>query len=141
MWGLRRHIRDELVHTTNDLLARVQRLEDWQAETRARLEAERQLQVFTANLAAAAQVAPDVGAAIERFAEAMRAPLLRGRAGGLARARAAWRYFDGTFMRKSEKEAAYLEEYERYAKGGRARSATAMRASDGTFLRTHDANG
>jgi len=134
MWGFRRHIRDELVRTTNDLLARVQRLEEGQAEIRARL-AERQLQVFTANLAAAAQVAPEIGAAIERFAEAMRAPLVRGRVGGLARARAAWRYFDGTFMPESEKEAAYLEEYERYAAGGRARAETASRNPNGTFAR------
>ena len=80
---------------------------------------------------------------MERFAEAMRAPLPvppRGRAGGLARAKTAWRYFDGTFMPESETEAAYLEEYERYAKGGRARSATALRASDGTFLCTRDAD-
>jgi len=96
MWGLRRHIRDELVHITNDLVARIQRLEGEQAEIRAWFERERQLRVFTANLAAATQVAPAVGAAIERFAEAMRAPLRRGRVGGLARARTAWRFFDGT---------------------------------------------
>jgi hypothetical protein len=79
--------------------------------------------------------------AVERGFRAMLAPLPRGSAGGLARARTAWRYLDGTFMPESEKEAAYLEEYERYAKGDRARSATAIRASDGTFLRTHDAHG
>jgi hypothetical protein len=109
MLGFRRHIRDELIHTTSALLARIQRLEDGQAEMRARLEGERQLRVFTANLAAAAQVAPAIGAAIEGFAEAMRAPLPCGRAGGLARARTAWRYFDGTFMSVSEIEAADLE--------------------------------
>jgi hypothetical protein len=79
--------------------------------------------------------------AVERGFRAMLAPLPLGSAGGLARARTAWRYLDGTFMPESEKEAAYLEEYERYGKGGRARSATAMRASDGTFLRIHDAHG
>jgi hypothetical protein len=134
MWGLRRHIRDELVHITNDLVARIQRLEGEQAEIRAWFERERQLRVFTANLAAATQVAPAVGAAIERFAEAMRAPLRRGRVGGLARARTAWRFFDGTFMPESEREAVALEEYERYAVGGRARAARAQCASDGTFL-------
>lgn len=106
MLGFRRHIRDELVHTTSALLARVQRLEEAQAEIRARLEGQGQLRVLTAQIAAAAQVAPVVGAAIERFAEAMRAPLPRGRAGGLARARTAWRYFDGTFMPESERKAA-----------------------------------
>jgi hypothetical protein len=37
-------------------------------------------------------------------------------------------------MPESEKEAAYLMEYERYAAGGRARAARATRATDGTFL-------
>jgi hypothetical protein len=67
----------------------------------------------------------------------MRAPLSlprRGHAGGLARARSAWRYLDGTFMPESEKEAAYLPEYERYAADGRARAARARRSPDGTFL-------
>ena len=74
-----------------------------------------------------------IGGAIARFAEAMRATLPRGRAGGLARARTAWRYFDGTFMPESEKGAAYLEEYERYAIGGRTRASHARRNPDGTF--------
>jgi hypothetical protein len=133
MFGFRRHIRDELVRTTSALLARVRRLEEAQAEIRVRLEGQGQLRVLTAQIAAAAQVAPIVGAAIERFAEAMRAPLTRGRAGGLARARTAWRYFDGTFMPESEKEAAYLEEYERYAAGGRARAALGVRNARGRF--------
>jgi hypothetical protein len=136
MFGFRRHIRDELVHTTSALLARVQRLEQEQALLHARLEGERQLRILTAHIAAAAQAAPAIGSAIERFAEAMRAPLPpppRGCSGGLARAKSAWRYFDGTFMPESEKEAADLEEYERYAAGGRARARTARRLSDGTF--------
>ena len=133
MLGFQRRLRDELVRTTSALLTRVQRLEDGQAEMRSRLEAERQIRVLTANIAAAAQVAPTFGAAIERFAEAMRAPLPRGRAGGLARARTAWRYFDGTFMPESEKEAAYLEEYERYAAGGRARAVLGVRDARGRF--------
>jgi hypothetical protein len=72
--------------------------------------------------------------AVERGFRAMLAPLPRGSAGGLARARTAWRYLDGTFMPESEKEAAYLEEYERYARGGRARAQNAKRAPDGTFF-------
>jgi hypothetical protein len=50
------------------------------------------------------------------------------------RVQVAWRYADGTFMSESEKEAAYLDVYERYAADGRARVKTATRASDGTFL-------
>ena len=109
-----------------------------QATLRSRLEGERQLRILTAHIAAAAQGASVIGAAIERFAEAMRAPLPllpRGRAGGLARTRTAWRYLDGTFMPESEKEAAYLEDYERYAAGGRARALHARRNVDGTFAR------
>ncbi len=125
------------MRATSDLAARFQRLENEQDVLRARLESERQLRLLTAHIAAAAQAAPAIGAAIERFAEAMLAPLPsppRGRAGGLARAKTAWRYFDGTFMPESEKDAVYLEEYERYAAGGRRRAATAVRARDGTFL-------
>jgi len=82
-----------------------------------------------------------IGQAIENFARALRrspvAPT-RGRAGGLARAREAWRYSDGTFMPNTERKAAIeeceLEEYERYAPGGRARAARAKRGADGAFL-------
>lgn len=132
----RRYDSEQLVRATSDLSARVQRLEVEHAALRARLEGERQLRILTAQIAAAAQAAPAIGAAIERFAEAMRAPpplVPRGRAGGLARAKHAWRYFDGTFMPESEKEAVYSEEYERYAAGGRARAETARRGADGTF--------
>jgi hypothetical protein len=132
----RRRAIDKLLNTTSALLARVQRLEQEQAALRARVEGERQFRVFTAHIGAAAQTALVVGAAVERFAEAMRAPLPRlprGRRGGLARARAAWRYLDGTFAPESEKDAAYQREYERYAEGGRARARTARRRSDGTF--------
>ena len=103
------------------------------AELRARLESERQLRILAAQIVGAAQIAPIIGAAIEKFAQAMRAPLPRGRAGGLARASTAWRYFDGTFMPESEKSEAYLADYERYASGGRARAARASRNKDGTF--------
>lgn len=78
-------------------------------------------------------VPPVIGDAVEKFAQAMRAPVPRGRAGGLARARSAWRYFDGTFVPESEKLEAYRLEYERYASGGRARAASAYRLADGTF--------
>ena len=127
---------DELRHSTSALLARVQRLENEHDSLRARVESERQLRIFLEHIAAAARVGPVLGAAIEGFAQAMRAqlpPIPRGRAGGLARAKTARRYFDGTFMPESEKEAAYLEEYARYAIGGRARAATALRNADGSF--------
>jgi hypothetical protein len=74
--------------------------------------------------------------AFEKGLRAIVAPLPRGKAGGLARARTAWRYSDGTFMAEVEKWEAYREEYDRYASGGRKRAATALRASDGTFLPT-----
>jgi hypothetical protein len=68
------------------------------------------------------------------------APLPRGRAGGLARARTAWRYLDGTFMPEAERAVAIeeleLADYERYAAGGRARARTARRSEDGTFARS-----
>ncbi len=133
----RRYDREQLVRATSDLAARVQRLETEHGALRARLEGERQFRLFTVNVAAAAQAAPAIGAAIEQFAQAMRAPLTpppRGSAGGLARARSAWRYFNGTFMPDSEKEATYFEQYERHAAGGRARAKKATRNSDGTFL-------
>jgi hypothetical protein len=80
----------------------------------------------------------DISEAIEKGLRARAAPLPRGKAGGLARARSAWRYQDGTFMRESEREAAIeewkLAEYERYARGGRRRAALAQRAANGTFL-------
>lgn len=132
----RRYDSQQLERATSDLSARVQRLEVEHAALCARLEGERQLRILTAHVAAAAQTAILIGGAIERFAEAMRAPLPvppRGRAGGLARARSAWRHFDGTFTPESEKEAAYAKEYERYAAGGRARAEAACRRSDGTF--------
>jgi hypothetical protein len=65
---------------------------------------------------------------------AMAAPLRRGKAGGLARARTAWRFLDGTFMPESKKLEACLEAYERQAAGGRARAATAQRSTDGRFI-------
>jgi len=94
------------------LTSNIQRLEREQNALRGRLEGERNLRILTAHIGAAAQAAPVIGAAIERFAEAMRAalpPPRRGRAGSLARAKTAWRYFDGTFMPESQKQAAYFE--------------------------------
>jgi hypothetical protein len=118
------------------LLERIQRLEREQAALRSRLEGERQLRILAAQIVGAAQIAPLIGEAIEGFAQAMRARSQRGRPGGLARARRAWRYFDGTFMPESEKFEAYRAEYERYAAGGRARASHASRAPNGTFQRT-----
>jgi hypothetical protein len=65
----------QLVEKTGALLDRVQRLEREHAELRAALEGERELRVQAANIAAAAQAAPAIGAAIEGFAESMRAML------------------------------------------------------------------
>jgi hypothetical protein len=134
MLGLHRTDADELRRTTSELLERIQHLESEQSELRAKLEGDRQLRFLIANIMRAALVAPTIGAAVERFAQAMRARLRRGRAGGLARARTAWRYLDGTFMPESAKLEGCLAEYERYAAGGRRRAATADRSSDGKFL-------
>jgi len=43
-------------------------------------------------------------------------------------------YVDGAFIPESEKEANYLEDYERYARGGRVEVRCAQRGSNGTFL-------
>ncbi len=77
--------------------------------------------------------------AVEIFAQAMRTPLPRGRAGGLARDRSAWHYFDGTFMPESAKFEARISEYERFAAGGRPRAACARRAPDGPFASSLEA--
>jgi hypothetical protein len=127
------HIQNSIDARTSDLLERIQRIEAEQAALRAQLEGERQLRFLAREIHEAAQIAPVIGDALEKFARAMRAPLARGRAGGLARAGTAWRYFDGTFMPESKKSEAYRIEYERYAAGGRARAAVARRLADGTF--------
>lgn len=118
---LSRYEAKRLVETTSELLEQVQRLEEEQAQLRFRLDGQRQLRILTAQVSAAAKAAV-VGDAIEPFSRTIREPILRGRAGGLARARTAWRYFDGTFMPESAKLEAFRVEYERYAAGGRARS-------------------
>jgi hypothetical protein len=123
---------------TSDILERIQRIEAEQATLRARIEGERQLRFLAAEIVGAVHIAPAIGSSIEQFAQAMRAPLPRGRAGGLARARDAWRYFDGTFMPESRKYEAYHIEHERFAAGGRARAANARRANDGTFLASNE---
>jgi hypothetical protein len=123
-------------HATSDLFERIQRPEREQASLRAQLDSERQLRILAAQIVGAAQIAPVIGDAIEKFAQAMRASLPRGRAGGLARTRGARRYFDGTFMPESAKLEALVADYERYAADGRARAAEATRATDGTFMRT-----
>ena len=137
MWLLQRSDRRTPDHAISDLLERIQRLEREHAVLRALLEGERQFRILAAQTVGAAQLAPVIGEAIESFAQAMRAPSLRGRPGGLARARSAWRYFDGTFMPESEKSEANIAGYERHARGGRA-CAISRRAADRTFLTTID---
>lgn len=133
MLVLSRHALATIEARTSDLLDRVQRIETEQSALRGQMEGQRQLRFLGAEIGGAAHVAPVIGSAIEQFAQAMRAPLPRGRTGGLARARGAWRYFDGTFMPESERLAAYREEYERYAVGGRARASSAARDEFGRF--------
>ena len=83
------------------------------------------------------QIAQGVPAAraIAQGLQAVMAPLPCGVAGGLARAKYAWRYDDGTFMSYDDEEQILSERHERMARGGRARAKGAMRASDGTFVR------
>jgi len=92
--------------------------------SRAQAKADRELDCFLLAIHCAAETAATLSAQEAR----------RGRGGGLARARTAWRYVDGTFMPESEKQKVYREEYERYAAGGRERAAHATRAADGRFI-------
>jgi hypothetical protein len=121
---------------------RLQRLERDHAQLIARIEGESALRRAVAATSDAAQTGATIGAAIEGFASAMRRPLKRGRAGGLARAsqvsRLRERWPDGRYMTHSDWEQIEREvasaEYMRYAAGGFARAATAIRDVDGTFL-------
>jgi len=62
------------------------------------------------------------------------APLLLGIAGGIARARHAWRYDHGTFMSYDDEEQIRIEQRERMARSGQAWAHGAKHAPDGTFL-------
>ena len=62
------------------------------------------------------------------------APLPPSVAGGIARARYAWRYDDGTFMSYDVEQQIRAEQREHMARGGRARARVAKRAPDGTFV-------
>jgi hypothetical protein len=66
--------------------------------------------------------------------QAVTALLPPGVAGGVARARHAWRYDDGTFMSYNDDERIQIEQRERMARGGRARAKHAKRKTDGIFL-------
>ena len=104
----------------------------------ARLRSQRKLDRLLAGIHDAGEAALLLGAAFENFAANLRAPGKRGWAGGIARARLAWRYSDGAFMPNDEakqlREEFELEEYEHHAAGGRARASRARRAADGRFL-------
>jgi len=104
----------------------------------ARLRSQRKLDHLLAGICDAGEAALLLGAALENFAANLRVSGKRGRAGGIARARFAWRYSDGAFMPNEEAERLLeefeLEEYEHHAAGGRARASRARRAADGSFL-------
>ncbi len=137
MWLTRGALADYVRNATQPVLEHVQRLESDLLHLRGELEGERQLRQMKVPIHAAAHTALAIGAAVENFAQSMRAPLPpvpRGRAGGLARASSAWRFLDGTFMSESEIEELLRQEHERSAAGGRARAATARREPDGRFL-------
>ena len=61
-------------------------------------------------------------------------PLPPGVAGGIARARYAWRCDDGTFMSYDVEQQIRAEHRARMARGGRTRAARAKPAPDGTFV-------
>jgi hypothetical protein len=104
--------------------------------TRAELKAARSPRVEPLALEISRELEAAIGQEMENFARTT--TLVRGRAGGLARAKNAWRYSDGTFMPNGAKEAVIeeykLAEYGRYAAGERSRAARAKRGADGTFL-------
>jgi hypothetical protein len=97
---LGRRVTKELVSAASALLERVQRREEQQRELRARIDEERQPRIFTAQTA---PTEPEL--TITQFAPTA---LLHGRAGGLSRARYAWRYLDGTLMPESERQRPHL---------------------------------
>lgn len=109
-----------------------QRLQQLERESLSR-ELSVCLRELHAAVEVAAQQGSDAACALETGLRASVAPLPRGKAGGLARARTGWRYGDGTFMSEWKKRETYFEEQERHARGGRARVATARRYPDGTF--------
>jgi hypothetical protein len=125
----------------SEVTDRLQRLERDHARLLARTEGEAALRRVVAGAIEAAQTGAMIGAAIEGFASAMRRPLKRGRAGGLARAsqvsRLRERWPDGRYMTHSDWEQVAREvagaEYMRYAAGGFARAQSARRYEDGTF--------
>jgi phage shock protein A len=75
----------------SEVTDRLQRLERDHAQLIARIEGASALRRVVAAANEAAQTGAIVGAAIEGFASAMRQPLKRGRAGGLARASQGYR--------------------------------------------------
>jgi hypothetical protein len=120
----------ELDQLRGDMNMRLQQVEEECART--------QLHRVIREIHKAAQFAVQTGLpaalAIEQSIRALAKPLPRGRAGGLVRARTAWRYGDGTFMPEAQKFEAYRQEYERHAASGRIRAANAVRNHDGKFL-------
>lgn len=147
MLELNARVIERLAQATIPPGARVQRLEDEQAALLARLEGERHFRILTTHISEAAKTILPVGTAVEEFAQAMRSPLRPPRrlAGGLARARTAWRHPDGTFVtnvevavleaeREDRQDSVGLAQYdERYPAGGRARAKNASRYAEGAF--------
>lgn len=135
--------RSTLEAQVSEVTDRLQRLEQEHAQLLARVEGEAGLRRMVAVASEAAQTGATIGAAIEGFAIAMRRPLKRGRAGGLARARQVLklreRWPDGRYMTHGDWEQIEREvaeaQYMRHAAGGFARAQTARRFADGTFAR------
>ncbi len=96
----------ELVQLHGDVNKRLQQVE----QECARIRLQRMLREIHKAAELAVRIGLPAALAIERSLRAVAAPLPRGRAGGLARARTAWRYSDGTFMPEEEKFESYHEE-------------------------------
>lgn len=134
--------RSTLEAQISEIRESLQRLKRDHAQLLARIDAEAALRRVVARAVQAAQTGATIGAVLEGFASAMRRPLRRGRAGGLARStlasRIGERWPDGRFMAHADWEQIEREvaeaEYMRYAAGGFARVLTAQRGEDGTFL-------
>ncbi len=133
-----RKLQAQIVELDQRLTERIDQLAGKLDARIQRLELAPKLAHFGRELHAAATFAQQGCRAAHAIQHALRAigsaPMPRGKPGGTARARTAWRWDDGTFMSDSAKEEANRAEYERFATGGRARAAGAQRAANGTFL-------
>lgn len=130
-------LRQELAEMRRVCSAEVQQLREHLAPAMEEAAAFRLRRLLNAMHQAAHMKIKEELPAAQAIAESLQSvlkPLPYGVAGGRARARYAWRYYDGTFMSYDDAERIELEAGERMARGGRARALGAKRTSDGRFL-------